>query len=93
MAGRWIFYVWSQDKLPVRHLPLSLPSKQTLIYLSILFVLKDFSFQPSTSSISGGRRAKIQGERAKRPHERHDFLVRQVRRPHETSHSVTTSEI
>jgi hypothetical protein len=41
---------------------------------------------------SGGRRTKIQGG-PKRPHERHDFLVRHVRRPHGTSHIVATSEI
>jgi hypothetical protein len=41
---------------------------------------------------SGGRRTKIQGG-PKRPHERHDFLVRHIRRPHGTSHIVATSEI
>jgi hypothetical protein len=42
--------------------------------------------------LSGGRRTKIQGG-PKRPHERHDFLVRHVRQPHGTSHIVATSEI
>jgi hypothetical protein len=43
--------------------------------------------------VSGGRRTKIQGGGAKRPHERHDFLVRHICRPHKTSHIVATSEI